>query len=369
MNIKYIGKDKAKLTVDYYVGAERRRRSKTVSIDGKKDAQRKWQEFQNEVERKKHFDERLTVSELCKAYISHLETVGIKATTIKGYNVCVKRIISAFGGIFAKDLTPLSIEKFISANRKYSPKTIKNTISLLSSAYKYAIRKEELEKNPCELVTIPKQEKPEIKTLSMEEIERFCECLESELLDFKVLCELALFCGMRRSEILGITNNNVNLNFATIKIEKSRHIVDGKDIIQTPKTTKSYRTVALPEFIVSDIQELLESHDSDCEFLIQYCNEPMKHGFAEDRMRRLCKKYGFDITIHGLRHTFVSMLLNSGSFDLAEISEAVGHSNLTTTLNIYSHVLDGAMHSQKRIADSFSKKFGSNSAPLQVAEN
>lgn len=209
--------------------------------------------------------------------------------------------------------------------------------------------------------------KKEICVLAEEDIEGFIESLNGEVLDFKVLCELALFCGLRLSEVLGITYDDINFNFKTISINKSRHRVKGKDIIQSPKTAKSNRVVAVPDFIIEDIKKL--EHITDCEYLIQYCGEPMKHGYAQECMRRINKKNNINITIHGLRHTYASLLHKTGDFDLAEISEALGHSNLSTTLNIYTHVMGGAMNSQRRIANHFNIAPCKNGTKMAQAEN
>lgn len=351
--------------INYYVNGVRHRKTKTVQINGKKDAQEQLREFESFFGMS-YTD--MTVSMLVDAYIKHRESLGIKATTIKGYRNCMKRLSSELGNIIARELKPFQIELFISRhNDNLSPKTIKNTISVLSSAYKYAIRKDELNSNPCEKVSLPKMERKEIKVLSEEDIEILMDALNYEYADFRVFCELALFCGLRRSEILAIKYDDINFNFKTISINKSRHRIDGKDIIQTPKTDRSNRVVAIPDFIIDDINSL--EHITDCEYLIQYCGEPMQPGYAEKCMTQLKKECGLDITIHGLRHTFASMLHKSGEFDLAEISAALGHSNISTTLNIYTHVMGGALNSQRRIAEHFNNDLCKNGTKLAQTEN
>ena len=366
MGINYINKNKAQLVVDYSVNGKRHRKTKVVQISGKKDAQEQYREFLS-VFSAAYTD--VSVSLLVRTYIKHQESIGIKATTIKGYYSCMRRLERGLGNITARDLRPLQIEMFINNLSSLSPKTIKNTISLLSSAYKYAIRKDELNNNPCDKVQLPKLVKKEISILSEDEISGFIESLKDDVLDFKVLCELALFCGLRLSEILAITYDDINYNFKTISINKSRHRVNGKDIIQTPKTVKSNRVVAVPDFVLDDIKNL--EHITDCDYLIQYCGSPMRTDYAVRRMSVIRKKYGYNITIHGLRHTYASILHKSGKFDLAEISAALGHANISTTLNIYTHIMGSALNSQKRIADHFnnvSVKNGTKMAQTKKAQ-
>lgn len=133
------------------------------------------------------------------------------------------------GKVKASELTSYRLEKEICLNRKYSPKTIKNTISLLSSAYKKAIDVKMLTENPCLKVQKPKMEKKKVQILAPDEVERFVLALEDESLDFKVACELALFCGLRRSEVLGITEDAISDISNIIMITQGRHRIGSRN--------------------------------------------------------------------------------------------------------------------------------------------
>lgn len=295
---------------------------------------------------------------------------GLKETTLTGYESYAKRLKSAFKGVRAKELTPYQIEKFIASAvkgepskgypKKASPKTIKGYISLLSSAYKMAIRNKFLIVNPCDAVNLPKQKKPDIVVLTKEDIPKFIDALQDTSQDLKVVYELALFCGLRRSEIMGLINDDVNVLWKTIKVTRTRHRIKCEDVIQDTKTERSRRIVSVPEFVMDDITELMRQHEEDPfienPFLIQYAAEPMRPDYAKRQIKEFTKAHSLpDVTLHGLRHTFATMLNASGEFDLAEISAALGHSNINTTLGIYTHLFDKQAHSARRIADFMQK--------------
>ena len=92
--------------------------------------------------------------------------------------------------------------------------------------------------------------------------------------------------------------------------------------------------------------------DSTTEFLIQFACEPMRPDLAKRKIKTFTAEHGLpNVTLHGLRHSYASMLIASGQFDIAEISAALGHSNIDTTLNVYAHMFDSRKKSQERISD------------------
>ena len=370
MAIQYLSRTKAKLIVSTGSASRgnRRRYTRIVTIKNKTDAKKQLQAFALECASSSMTAD--TVGDLLDAYIDMQRIKGIKETTLTGYESYAKRLKLAFKGIGARDLTPYQIEKFIASAvkgepkkgypKKASPKTIKGYISLLSSAYKMAIRNKMLTVNPCDAVIIPKQKKPDIVVLTRDEVNAFVDALEDTTLDLRVVYELALFCGLRRSEIMGLMNNDVNVLWRTIKVQRTRHRIHCEDIIQDMKTEQSRAVVSVPEFVMYDIVRLMKEHEEDPyienPFLIQYASEPMRPDYAKRQIKEFTKSHGLpDVTLHGLRHTFASMLNASGEFDIAEISAALRHSNIGTTLNIYTHLFESAAKSSRRISDFMQK--------------
>ena len=365
--IEYIGKGKAKLIVSVGSGEHRRRKAKRVTYTNKKELERMHQRFEDEVRHNPLID--TTIDELLTSYIENRRIVGLKATTEKGYLSAQKRIISYFSDFIAKDLTAYQVECFVSdMAKKYSPKTVHNTIALLHAAYQRAVRTGQLAKNPCQYVTLPKKQKPDIKIFSEHEVLAFITALADERLDYKVAYELCLLCGMRRSEVLGLKESDINLPFRTVSVSHTRHRVNGEDIEQDTKTEQSNRVLALPDIVAEDIRQLIADHDVEykhTDYLIQDgFGHPMNPSVLTNHIGEIEDRAGLPhISVHGLRHTFASML-NKEGIDIARISRELGHSTIATTLGVYTHVFGGASASSRGIADALNKKVAGNATVL-----
>ena len=354
--IKELGKGRARFVVNIGSGKNRRRVSKTVTYNGKKELRMLYQQFEAEARRDPLSD--VTVSEMLDAYIKHIETLGRKATTLRGYRVCAERIYRLTDGLSAKSCTTYQVEKIIAQMSKngLSAKTIHNTIGLLSAAYDHAIFIGQLNSNPCKRATLPQGQPRDVRILYRDEIQDFLFAIADEPLDDKVAYELALFLGLRRSEILGLKETDVDIVKGLIIIHSTRHRVDGEDIEQDTKTKRSTRVLALPDILLIDIAKLLQVHR---EFPYEKVDYLIQDGFGNainpqslaSRLARLEERCGLPhVTLHGLRHTYAS-LLHSQGVDMAMISAELGHSNLSTTMNIYTHRFNSASESSKGIAN------------------
>lgn len=374
--IEYISKGKAKLIVSVGSGKSRKRKARTVTYTSKRELERMHQRFIDEVHHNPLID--TTVDELLDMYIRSRKSLGVEATTIKGYETAAKRIYSRFDGINASELTSYQVQAYVADMHDiYSAKTIRNTISLLSSAYDNAIRLGQLEKNPCKFVTLPKKEQAKIEIFTEEEVNKFLRALNDVRLDYKVAYELALFCGLRRSEVLGLREEHINIAFKTLTVEQTRHRVDGKTVIQPTKTESSHRHLAIPDFVLEDIKELIAKHNSvpyeHTDYLIQDgYGKPLNPTTLTAAIYRIEDSAGLPhVSPHDLRHTFASML-NANGVDIAMISRELGHSNIGITLNTYTHVFGNVAESSRGIADTLNSKFDKTykSAPiLPLSEN
>ena len=370
--IEYIGKGKAKLTVSIGSGEHRRRKSKTVSYTNKKELERLHQKFEDEVRHNPYID--TTVEELIDHYIENKKMCGMKATTERGYNHAKERIISFMGDFIAREVTPYQVECFVADLAKtYAPKTVHNTIGLLNSAYMRAVRTGQLMTNPCQYVALPKKQKPDIKVFSEHEMLEFCKALKDERIDYKVAYELCLLCGMRRSEVLGLKESDVNIPLKCVTVSHTRHRVNGEDIEQDTKTEQSHRTLALPDVVVEDIKTLLKEHDRPykyTDYLIQDgFGHPLNPSVLTNHIREIEDNAGLPrISVHGLRHTFASMLNREG-VDIARISRELGHSNIAITLGVYTHIFGSASASSRGIADALNKKVADYATSLPPTED
>lgn len=362
MSIEYIDKTHAKLIVSIGSGKNRTRRTKRITYRNKRDAKRQYDEFRDKIEREMTVNTDLTIEDLLTWYIDRFKLNGGKETTARAYKIAKKPIIAHMGLEKANDINLFAVERFIASEAKIrSPKTIKNEISLLNSAYKQAIRRGMLKENPCEYAVIPKQIKPEITILNNDEIRKFVAALDFTMPDFKVMCELALFCGLRKSEILGLYSDDVG---DTVTISKVRQHMNGRDIMQTPKTKTSNRTLAVPAFILDDIKVMQadqKSRPSECEYLIRNkWGEAPGSAWCDKHMQELIREHDLPhITMHGLRHTYASMLI-AERVPVSEVSAQLGHASVDITLRVYTHLFTEATTASKAISDAINAKWAPN---------
>ena len=355
--IEEISKGKARLIVSVGGRADRRRFCKTVTYKTKKELKKLYEDFEAECQNAPLTD--ITVQDLLESYIAYCRTLGRKATTIHGYEVTAGRCYPLIGTILAKSLTTYRLEKFVAemGEKGLSAKTIKNTMGLLSAAYDHSIFIGQLKENPCKRVALPKQTPKDIRIFYLEEIPKILEAIAGVDLNEKVAYELALFLGLRRSEILGLRESDVDIVKGLVYVHNTRHRVDGKDIEADTKTKRSTRVLALPDILILDIARLMEIHRQfpyeSTDFLIQDgVGNPLGGQALSSRLTRLEQKQGLPtVTMHGLRHTYAS-LLHSQGVDMAHISAELGHSNLTTTANIYTHIFQSATNASRGIANT-----------------
>ena len=367
MGIEYLDKNHARLVFSIGSGNNRIRKVKRVTYRNKTDLKNQYEKFVDEVKRNFNVDKSLTVEELISWYSAMFKRNGGKETTIRAYQTSSKPIIAFFKGFKACDITLHMIDNFIAAEAEMrSPKTIKNEISLLSSTYKHAIRRGMLNHNPCEYAILPKQIKPQIETLTLDGVHKFVSALSNADPDFKVMCELALFCGLRKSEIYGLHSDEVG---DSVTIKRVRHHIHGKDIVQTPKTQTSARTIAVPAFILEDIKAMQadqKTRPNECEYLIRNkWGEPPASYWCDKHMNQFIEENDLPhVTMHGLRHTYASMLISEG-IPISEVSAQLGHASVDITLRAYTHLFTQATTASKAISESINKKW----APKRHQDN
>ena len=356
--IKDLGNHRYRFFVSLGGRSDRHRFSKTITHKGgKRELERLYNEFVRECEETPAED--ISVRDLLESYIAYCRTLGRKGTTIHGYEIASERLYSSVGEIKAKSLTTYRLEKEIAlmSSNGLGAKSIKNSISLLSAAYRHAIRIGQLKENPCEALTLPKIEPKDVRILHQDEIRDFVIALQGEPLDDKVAFELALFLGLRRSEILGLKESDVDIVNGIISIHNTRHRIDGEDIDTDTKTKRSTRVLALPDILLIDIAKLLQVHRDfkyeKTDYLIwDGFGEPVLPQTLASRLARFEKRKGLPpVSLHGLRHTYASLLHSSG-VDMAAVSANLGHSNLSTTANIYTHIFKTPTQASKGIANT-----------------
>lgn len=157
--------------------------------------------------------------------------------------------------------------------------------------------------------------------------------------------EVLYWCGLRLGEMMALTLADIDLENGVISVTKTYSRMNRRDIITTPKTQSSVRKVSMPAFLVDEIKEyigLLHKPKKD-QRLFQVSKTEMTRTF-----HLLAEEAGLKrITLHGLRHSHVSLLI-SKKYDIFEVSKRIGHKSVKTTQDVYGHLFDDV---QKSIAN------------------
>lgn len=194
-----------------------------------------------------------------------------------------------------------------------------------------------------------------------EEYQKFSDCLMDKHVSW-IAFQILFWTGIRIGELMALTFADVNLDSKIISINKSFQRLKGKDVVTAPKTPKSIRTVNIPAFLAEDILDYKESL-----FFPQPEDRviPVNKSFLEREMARGVKLSGVKkIRIHDLRHSHVSLLIELG-FSPKEIAERLGHENIETTLNTYSHLYP---NKQERMADRLDRFYQEKSENGEAAQ-
>ena len=247
-------------------------------------------------------------------------------------------------------LTPALIQEFYAKllETGISSRTIRYAHTLLKNALEQAIEWDMLNKNPANKVTLPRQQKQEMKVLSPIEVEKFINALTYN--KWKALFSLLLVSGMRPSEALGLKWEDVNFDNNRITICRNLTRLQHGWSLEEPKTRQSRRTIPIPAGTMSDLKEHQENQLEQIKKAKTYNNqnfvfasgdgEPLnERNLVKRHFKPILEKEGFpDIRLYDLRHTCATLLLSQG-VNPKIVSERLGHASTTLTMDIYSHVL------------------------------
>lgn len=274
--------------------------------------------------------------------------MNLSITTYNCYmRICKKYIIPLLGDIKLCDIRPIHIQNYVDDLLDLlTPQTIKVHLNILNLALKRASRLKLIKENVVQFVEVPKNKKYKNEIYNAEDMKKLLEKSRETSLELPII--LASGLGLRISEILGLTWNNIDFNDFTITIDKITVRDKGQVILKEPKTESSIRTISAPKEIILMLKQLkkdrlaakLRGEKSHRELIFYDKNlNPIAQDVLSKKFRYFLQENNLKhIRFHDLRHSHVTMLIDA-KVPIKVISERVGHSNVNTTLNIYSHAL------------------------------
>lgn len=275
--------------------------------------------------------------------------VNLSITTYDCYKrICEKYLIPMLGNYKIEEIKPIHVQNYVDdLVGVLNPQTIKIHVNILNLAFKKAYRLKLIRENVVEYIEIPRVKKFKNNIYNRESMVELLKVCKGTPLELPIY--LASGLGLRISEILGLTWDNINFSENTVTIEKITVRSNGQVILKDPKTETSSRTISAPKEIIDllkqykkvQIEKKLKGEIKNNLNLIFFDkNEtPIAQDVLSKKFNRFLRENNLEhIRFHDLRHSHVTLLINS-KVPIRVISERVGHSNINTTLNIYAHAL------------------------------
>lgn len=358
-------------------------------------------EFEEKVKSGKYLDgEKLTFKEFVDIWFNDYGNSHLEQSTIQLYkHLLDKHILPEIGHLKLSKILPAHLNKLyniLNTERKdgkpggYAPKTIKHVHNTISGIYATAAKWNIVTDNPCDRVeppkTVPTRDK--LKYFTLEQTNIFLSLLDKEYtttykahdriddtgktyhvsdysetrsvpLQFRLFYQMALFCGLRRGELVALEWSDIDFSDNSVSITKSTSCVNGKPITKSTKTNSSVRKISVPASVMAlakrykrEQMEYKLSLGSQWKgnnyIFIQWNGCQMHPDTPYKTFKKIIKRYNEslvdeskklpDIPLHGLRHTSATLLI-SQNVDVKTVSNRLGHAQTSTTMDIYSHAL------------------------------
>lgn len=278
----------------------------------------------------------MSVRSLYDRYIASCETRLKEATIIKKKHIFKDKILPTFGDVAVSAVTPLMIHEWQNAlmQQPFSQTYLRTINNDLAALFVFAEHYYGLERNPCRKEQrMGKRDAKVMQFWTLDEYKKAIAVVND--VEMHAIYQTLFWTGMRRGECLALTVADIDFRTKTISISKTRDRRGGKDIVTTPKTENSTRTVTMPDQLCDELK-----------FYIKRLYKPSKKDFLFHRspgnvstyIGKVAERAGVPrIRTHDLRHSHASMLIEMG-FSPLLIAERLGHDSVDTTLRIYSHL-------------------------------
>lgn len=296
---------------------------------------------------------------------------NLSINTIEGYEQYIERHIKpSLGNIELDKLRPLQLQSFYSEKLKtgkingkggLSKQTVRTLHRIIHGALTQAVKWQLIVRNVADCVEPPKPKKYEAKFLDTEQTNLLIEKVQKT--DIYIPVIIAIYTGMRRGEVLGLSWENINFEKKYIKVVQELSCTKQGLKILPPKTNKSIRNIAIPDTLIK-ILKIHKAKQMENKLLLgkeyqnidMVCTYPNGKLFYPKRFsakfHELLEKNKLPIVrFHDLRHSHASLLVKLG-IQPKVISERLGHSNIGITMDLYSHLYEEA---DKEVADMFEK--------------
>lgn len=312
----------------------------------------------------------MTLASYLERWVNDYCRPNLRQTTIDSYLAFIKNHITpTLGDIPIGNLKPAHLQNLYTAKFEVlSARSVKYIHTILAKSLKQAVRWELLHRNVAEAVS-PPRERPQTKAAwDAVQAAQFLETAKEHRL--YPLYLLALSTGLRRGEILGLRWRDIDLKVGTLSVRQTLTCTAAGNVFSEPKTDKARRSVALSPNVVEELKRYKLKQKETCLAIgiplseLVFTSEvgtPLGPNNLLRNFKYLTAKAGLPVMpFHNLRHTHASLMLSAGVHPKI-VSERLGHSRISTTMDIYSHVLPGLQEEAAAKFDTLLQTKGGNS--------
>jgi integrase len=311
-----------------------------------------------------------TLATFLGRWLDHIKTQVTPKSHERYAGIVNQNLIPALGSIKLTKLKPIQISAAYSGALErgrrdgkeggLSPRTVGHMHRVLKQALSQAVKWKELTHNPADAVDPPQVGWKPMQTYSFAETAQMIEAMRGTSLHIPAL--LAVMCGLRRGEICALRWRNVDLNAASLSVVESLEQTRTGLRFKSPKSRKG-RSVALSQTVVDELRAHRTRRAEELLRLgVRILDDDLVLGHADGSMitpiyisqqwaRRVGKTKLARIRFHDLRHTHATHLL-AGNIHPKIASERLGHSKVSITLDLYSHVIPGMQEDAAAMVDA-----------------
>ena len=276
--------------------------------------------------------------------------INLEPKTKAGYeSILNAHVLPRWGKVQLKGLTTGAIQKWVNVlAAKLAPNTVRRIFNVLRLVLNVAVDRRYLTANPCDAVRLPKKSVSETEMLFLTagQVDDLADAITPH---FRTLIYTAAYTGLRAGELGALRRSDVDLARGILRVERALKEVNSKGLdsqdkglIFGPTKTGAARHVGLPKFLGDMLAAHLDRVPGDLVFT-SLEGDPLRHGNFVKRHFKPAVIAALPASLvglrfHDLRHTAASLLIAAGAHPKA-IQTHLGHGDITTTLNVYGHLL------------------------------
>ncbi len=294
----------------------------------------------------------VTVQEYLENWLENIHKPTIRLSSYLNYLKLLKNyLVPELGKIKLQKLTPQQISAFYSKKIKegLSPKTVRDIHGVLHKAIDSAVKWEILPRNVCDAVTPPRNPHKEKTVLTKHQARILLDQVKAHRLE--ALLVLAVTTGMREGEILALRWQDIDFEDNSLQVQRAVSYLKGYGYVESePKTAKSRRMIKLPVFVVNILkQHRTQQEDQRKEVGKAWIEKGLVftnaqgYFYSSNTLRKVFRRFLLSIDLpnmrfHDLRHSAATILLTMKVHPKV-VQEILGHSQISVTMDLYSHAL------------------------------